>query len=209
MTQRVAYAVLVTAVLSAAFAVPALGAVACSATGEAVPYSSNAWTYNIYVTWDFKEAALPEHFSLSLEHLDDCFHFDPDNPNQEDYIVLRRGFSEASPGCVDTEGVARSMLLWESELAFENLDCWMPSRHLTWRNNGLTEPCDPLPADVAHLRFVSPGVPIGPTMYYDTIVIKADDGTCVVCDYFGPLPDCNWWNPVEPTTWGTVKALYR
>ncbi len=101
------------------------------------------------------------------------------------------------------------MLYWESEIAYENPDCWMPSRHLTWRNNGLTEPCSPLAADVAHLRFVSAGVPIGPTTYYDAIVIKADDGTCVVCDYFGPMPDCNWWNPVEGTTWGTVKALYR
>ena len=199
----------VAVVLSAVLAGPALGAVACSATGEVVPYGANTWTYNIYVAWDFKDAAVPEHFSFSLEHLDDCFHFDPENPDQKDYIVLRRGSSYAAPGCVDTEGLARYTLHWESALEFENEDCWMSSRHLTWRNNGLTEPCDPLPADVARLRFVSRGGPIGPTNHYDWIVIKADDGTCVVCDYFGPLPDCNSWSPAEDTTWGTVKALYR
>jgi len=209
MTRRVVCAVLVTAALSAALVAPALGAVACSATGEVVPFGADMWTYSIYVTWDFKSAALPEHFSLSLEYLDDCSHFDPDNPDQADYIVLRRGFSSTPPGCVDTEGTPRTSLVWESQIDDENPDCWMPSRHLTWRNDGLTQNCDPLTADTAQLRFVSRGVPIGPTTYYDAIVIKADDGTCVVCDYFGPFPDCNWWNPVEGTTWGTVKALYR
>lgn len=209
MSRKTIQVALVTLVLSAVLVAPALGAVACSATGEVVPFGTNTWTYNIYVTWDFEELAVPEHFSLTLEHLDDCFFFDPDNPEQDDYIVLRRGSSEAAAGCVDTEGLARYRLHWESALEVENEDCWMPSRHLTWRNNGLTEFCTPLPADVAHLRFVSRGVPIGPAEYHDAIVIKADDGTCVVCDYFGPLPDCNAWTPVEGTTWGMMKALYR
>lgn len=209
MIGRVVYAALVTAVLSVALAVPALGAVACSATGEAVQYGSDTWTYHVYVTWDFKGAALPERFNVSLEHLDDCFHFDPDNPTQEDYIVLRRGFSEADSGCVDTEGMTRYRLFWESEIVFGDPDCWMPSRHITWRNDGLTEPCDPLTAGEADLRFISRGVPIGPSPYYEAILIKASDGTCVVCDYFGPMPDCNAWSPAETATWGTVKALYR
>ena len=209
MTRKTVCAALVAALLSGALVVPALGAVACSATGEVEPFGSDSWTYHIYVTWDFKDAAVPERFNLSLEHLDGCFHFNPDNPNQQDYIVLRRGYSAADSGCVDTEGLPRHSLHWESELVFDDPDCWMPWRHLTWRNDGLTAPCDPLVADQAHLRFVSRGVPIGPTMYYEAIVIKASDGTCVVCDYFGPMPDCNWWNPVEGATWSTVKALYR
>jgi len=85
----------------------------------------------------------------------------------------------------------------------------MPWCHLTWLNDALTEACDPLPAGEALLRFVSSGVPIGPVMYCDAILIAASDGTCVVCDYFGPLPDCNSWSPSEGSTWGTVEALHR
>ena len=209
MTQRALLVALATMLLGAVLVVPALGAVACSATGEVEAFGGDAWTYHVYVTWDFGEIPIPERFSFSLAHLDDCFHYDPDSPNQQDYIVTQRGFSEADSGCVDTGGIARNTIVWESEVVYDDPDCWMPWRHLTWRNDGLTEPCDPLPVGEAHLRFVSQGVPIGPTMYYDAILIKASDGTCVVCDYFGPMPDCNWWNPVEGATWGTVKALYR
>lgn len=209
MTRRTVFVALATALLSAALVVPALGAVACSATGEVEQSGSDTWTYHVYLTWDFGEAAIPERFNLSLEHLDDCFHYNPDSPNQQDYIVAQRGFSEADSGCVDTDGTPRDSIYWESEVVFDDPDCWMPWRHLTWRNDGLTEPCDPLPVGEAHLQFVSRGVPIGPAMYYDAILIKASDGTCVVCDYFGPMPDCNTWAPVESSTWSTVKVLYR
>jgi len=209
MTRRAVFVVLATAFLSAALVVPAMGAVACSATGEVEPYGSDAWTYHVYVTWDFNEVALPERFNLSLEHLEDCFHYNPESPNQQNYVVTRRGFSEADSGCVDVDGTPRNNIHWDSELVFDDPDCWMPWRHLTWRNDGLTEPCDPLTAGEAHLQFISRGVPIGPTMYYNVIQIKASDGTCVVCDYFGPMPDCNEWNPVEGATWSMVKVLYR
>ncbi len=209
MTRRTVSVALATTLLSAVLAVPALGAVACSATGEVEQFGSDLWTYYVTVTWDFEEAAIPERFNLSLEHLEGCSHYDPENPNQQDYIVTWRGLSLADSGCVDTEGVPRSSIHWEGYTAFDDPDCWMPWRHLTWRNDGLTEACDPLPAGDALLRFVSRGVPIGPAMYYDAILIVASDGTCVVCDYFGPLPDCNEWSPAEGSSWSMVKALYR
>jgi len=200
-----ALAVLLGAVLVA----PTLAATACSATGTVEPLGNDRWTYYVTVTWDFNEAAVPERFNLSLEHLDDCFHYDPENPLQQDYIITRRGFSPADSGCVDTDGTPRNKIHWDSEVVFDDPDCWMPWRHLTWRNDGITVNCSPTYAGDATLRFVSSGVPVGPALYYDAIVIVASDGTCVVCDYFGPMPDCNAWSPLEDSSWGMLKALYR
>ena len=45
-------------------------------------------------------------------------------------------------------------------------------------------------------------------MYYDAVVIRAG-ADCVVCDYEGPMPDCNLWAPVRPMRWGTIEALCR
>jgi len=63
---------------------------------------SDTWTYYVTVTWNLNDATIPERFNLSLEHLEGCFHYDPDSPNQRDYVVTRRGFSQADSGCVDT-----------------------------------------------------------------------------------------------------------
>lgn len=187
----------------------ALAAVACSAVGEAVPFDENNWRYYVTITWDFNDAALPDRFSVSLAHLDDCTYYDPEDPEQQNYVLLRRGHSTAAPECIDTGGNPQRSIYWEPELVYEDPDCWMPWRHIQWENDGLTVDCLPLTADTATFQFVSKGIPIGPDMYYDAILIKASDGTCVVCDYFGPMPACNDWIPVERSTWSTVKALYR
>ncbi len=195
--------------LVAALAGPTLAAVACSATGVTEPFGDDEFYFYVTVNWDFNEAARPAGFNLSLEHLDGCSHYDPENPNQEDYILLRRGFSLVDTTCYAENGALEPRIHWEPYLEFEDEECWMPSRHLAWRNDGLTQNCIPTTAGEATLRFVSSGAPIGAAMYYDLIVIKADDGTCVVCDYFGPLPDCNEWSPVEGSSWSTIKALYK
>jgi len=197
------------ALLLFALAAPAFGAVACSATGEVQVLDNDRWTFFVTVDWDFHENARPVRFNLSLEHLDGCIHYDPDAPNQQRYIETRRGFTEADSTCVDVDQNPSHNVVLEGYVEMEDPDCWMPGRHLTWRNDGPTPDCVPKMAGSALLRFVSRGAPIGPTMYYDAITIVADDGTCVVCDYFGPMPDCNMWSPVESSTWGTVKALYR
>ena len=179
MTRRAVFVAFATTFLSAVLVVPALGAVACSATGEVEQLGSDTWTYYVTVTWNFNEAAIPERFDLSLEHLEGCFHYESDSPNQQDYVVTRRGFSQADSGCVDTEGAPRNSIHRDSEVVFDDPDCWMPWCHVTWRNDALTEACDPLPAGEALLWFVSSGVAIGPVMYCDAILIAASDGTCV------------------------------
>jgi len=201
--------IIVAGLLATLLPAPALAATACSATGEVEPFGDDAWTYYVTVEWDFHEAAIPVRFNLSLEHLNDCFHYDPENPEQDNYVMTRRGFSAADSGCVDTGGLPRNSIHWESSVVFDDPDCWMPWRHLTWENTGITVDCLPLESGEALLRFVSSGVPIGPALYYDTIMIVASDGTCVVCDYFGPLPDCNAWSPLEAQSWGMLKAIYR
>ena len=187
----------------------AIAAVACSAVGEVVVFNEDFWRYYITVTWDFNDAAIPDRFSVSLAHLDDCPYYNPDLPEHQSYVRLRRGYSAAAPGCIDVDGNPQQNIYWEPSLVYDDPDCWMPWRHLRWDNDGLTADCEPVTADSATLQFLSKGVPTGPDMYYDTILIKASDGTCVVCDYFGPMPDCNDWVPVETSSWSTVKALYR
>ena len=197
------------ALIALALATPAIAAVACSATGEIQVLEENRWTFFVTVEWDFNENARPVRFNLSLEHLEGCIHYDPESPNQQRYIETRRGFTEADSICFDTDQNPSHNVILESQVVMSDPDCWMPGRHLTWRNEGPTIDCVPKTAGSALLRFVSRGAPIGPTIYYDAITIFADDGTCVVCDYFGPLPDCNMWSAVESSTWGTIKALYQ
>lgn len=202
-------AAILTSLLCLTLTSGAVAAVACSAVGEAVAFNDSYWRYYITVTWDFHDAAIPDRFSVSLSHLDDCPYYSPDIPEQQNYVQLRRAYSTAEPGCIDVDGNPQRNIYWEPELVYEDPDCWMPGRHLQWENDGLTADCEPVTADSATLQFLSKGIPIGPDMYYDAILIKASDGTCVICDYFGSLPDCNDWVPVETSSWGTVKALYR
>lgn len=196
--------------ISVCVAVPALSAVGCSATGSVETVEAHElWEFHVDVTWDFNDAAIPERFNISLEHLDDCIHYQPEAPNQQHYVVPGTASTAAAPGCLDIYSNPSSEVVYVGERVYEDPDCWMPSRFLTYRNDGPTPDCDPLPAGQVRLSFVSRGAPMGPTQYYDIIQIVASDGTCVVCDYFGPLPDCNMWSPVEQSTWSTVKALYR
>jgi len=90
----------------------------------------------------------------------------------------------------------------------EDPDCWLPTLHIFWENSGLTLDCDAPTAGTAMLTFNSYGMPIADQMYYGALIIKAGD-TCVECDYFGPMPDCNTWAPVEEHHWGMIKSLYR
>lgn len=194
--------------LGAGLVAPALAAIGCGAVGDAYENSDGTYTYTIVLSWDFGQAARPDRINLSIEHLMGCGFYDPENPEQQDYIIAHDGFSEPDGECFDLLGEPMDDIVWVGGLAMEDPDCWMPVLHLFWQNSGPTIECLPLGTGSATLSFTSYGLPVETQIYYGAIIIKAGD-YCIVCDYEGPLPDCNTWAPVEDRHWGMIKALYR
>lgn len=187
-------------------AVPVFGAVACDAVGEAYPIGGGQFEYRVTITWGFMGAEVPDRFDIVIAHLDDCLFYDPHS--QSNYIVPGHGTSNADEGCFEDRGVVGPQIDWVGEVRFEDPDCWLPALHIAYENTGETSECLPLSDDTGVFTFTSYGLPMSSETYYDVILIKAGD-FCILCDYTGPLPDCNVWSPVEPVRWGTIKALYR
>lgn len=194
--------------LGAGLAVPALAAIGCGAVGEAHENNDGTYTYTVLLTWEFGEAARPDRINLSIEHLMGCGFYDPQDPVQQDYIIAHEGYSEPDGECFDLSGEPADDIVWVGGLAMDDPDCWMPVLHLFWENSGPTIECLPQGNGSATISFTSYGLPIESQVYHGAIVIKAGD-YCIVCDYEGPLPDCNNWAPVEDSHWGLIKALYK
>ncbi len=195
--------------LSAAFALPAMGVIACGATGEvAIGQGQDYYVYTITVNWDFEGGESPDRVMLSLDHLVDCPFYDPDDPIQQLYIVPQTSWSPTAGECINATGQPVDQISWVGGMAMDDPDCWLPTLHISWENSGLTADCEPETAGSAQFVFNSYGMPINDQMYYGALMIKAGP-YCIECDYFGPMPDCNTWAPVEVTRWGTIKALYR
>lgn len=199
----------VTAVLlGAALAGSAGAAVTCNAVGEAHAIGGGQFEFCVTVTWGFMGLAVPDRFDIVLEHLEDCDFYNPDSPFQANYVVPEGGVSDAAPGCLDVQGLPAQQVEWVGEIRFEDPDCWVPTMHIAFENTGSTADCSPLSDGSGTFCFTSYGIPMPERTYYEGILIKAGD-SCLVCDYTGPLPDCNIWSPVETTSWGTIKSLYR
>jgi hypothetical protein len=194
--------------LGAGLTVPALAAVSCGAVGEVYETNEGTYTYTMMLTWDFGGAATPDRIGLSIEHLMGCDFYDPQNPVQQDYIIVHDGYSQADGECYDTSGEPVDDIVWVGGLAMDDPDCWMPVLHLYWENTGSTIDCIPMTSDSGTFSFTSYGTPIDSQVYYGAIVIKAGE-YCIVCDYEGPLPDCNNWAPIEERHWGLIKSLYK
>jgi len=202
-------AALVSAFLVAGVCVPqALGAVACGAVGGVTEGPDGAFIYTVTITWDFNGAALPEEINLLLPTLEDCEFYTPGNPLETKYVIPLTGVSLAQPGCYDVAGAPSGEILWVGAMRFEDQYCWLDGTHVEYTNSGPTVNCLPLSADSGVFMFSSYGAPLPTMTYYDAIVIRAG-ADCIVCDYEGPMPDCNLWAPVAPTNWGTIKAMYR
>lgn len=202
-------AAVATALLIAGVCVPqAFGATACGAVGEVEPGPNGTFVYSVTVTWDFNGAALPEEINLVLPTLVDCEFYQPGNPLQTKYVVPLTGVSLAQSGCYDVAGAPTDEIQWIGAMRFEDQYCWIDGTHIEYTNSGPTMDCLPLWADSGVFQFTSYGAPLPVMTYYDAIVIRAGDD-CIVCDYEGPMPDCNLWAPVQTIGWGTIKALYR
>jgi len=184
------------------------GVVACGATGEVTEGPNGTFLYTVSITWDFAGFALPEEINLVLPTLDECEFYNPGNPIQALYVVPMGGVSEAQPGCYNVQGMPVDDIAWVGAISELDEFCGIDAIHLEFTNTGSTPNCLPLSADTGLFTFTSYGVPAPSAMYYDAIVIRSGD-ICVVCDYEGPMPECNMWAPVESLHWGTIKALYR
>ncbi|MBD3348258.1 MAG: hypothetical protein GF400_03550 [Candidatus Eisenbacteria bacterium] len=195
-------------VLGAMLAGPAGAAITCEATGEAYGIGGGQFEYSVTITWGFMGYAVPERFDIALAHLEDCEFYNPDSPFQEDYIVPIGGQSEAAAGCCDNQGLPTEQIEWVGEMRFDEPDCWLPTLHVAFENTGSTSQCAPLSDGTGVFRFTSYGIPMPVQTYYGAVVIRAGD-MCLVCDYTGPLPECNIWSAAETTSWGTIKGLYR
>ena len=194
--------------IGVAMTAPVLGAVACDAVGEAFPIGGGQFEYRVTITWGFEGAALPDRFDIVIAHLEDCGFYDPEGRLGAAYVVPGLGASTAEDGCLDAQSAPAAEIEWVGEVRLEDPDCWLPALHIAYENTGATESCLPLSDDTGVFCFTSYGAPMPAETYYDVILIKAGD-FCILCDYTGPLPDCNVWSPVETTRWGTIKALYR
>jgi hypothetical protein len=194
--------------LGAIVAPPAWSVVACGATGEAQATGDGTFTYRVTVTWGFEGQAVPERIDLALTELVDCEFYNPEDPIQALYVQPGTGTSAAAPGCLDVQGAPRETIDWVGEVRYEDPDCWLPTLHIAYENTGATESCLPLSDDTGVFTFTSHGLPLPVYTYYDALLIRAGD-LCIVCDYTGPLPDCNMWSDVDRTSWGTIKSLYR
>jgi len=197
------------AFLVAGVCVPnASGAIACGAEGAVEAGPNGTFIYTVTVTWDFNQAALPEEINLVLPTLVGCEFYQPGNALQGKYVTPLTGVSQAQPGCYDVTGAPSTEIEWVGAVMFEDQYCWIDRTHIEFTNSGATVNCLPLFADSGTFVFSSYGAPLPVETYYDALVIKA--GTdCIVCDYVGPMPDCNLWAPVTKMGWGTIKALYR
>lgn len=185
---------------------PAFGAIACDAVGEAYPIGGSQFEYRITITWGFLGAEVPDRFDIVIAHLNDCMFYDPQT--ESDYIIPGHGTSTAAEGCYDAKGVVAPQIDWVGQVRLEDPDCWLPALHIAYENTGQTASCLPLSDGTGVFTFTSYGLPLPVDTYYDVILIKAGE-FCILCDYTGPLPDCNVWSPVEPARWSTIKALYR
>ncbi len=209
MVRAKAAVLIATAVLlGAAFVPPAGAAITCNAVGQAQDIGGGRFEYCITVTWGFMGFAIPDRVDLALPSLDDCGFYNPDNPFQASYIVPTGGVSEAAAGCMNVQGAPVQQIEWVGEVRYEEEDCWLPTLHIAYENTGGTINCVPLSDGSGTFCFTSYGVPMPSQTYYEGVIIKAGD-YCLVCDYTGPLPECNIWSPVETTSWGTIKSLYR
>jgi len=186
----------------------AVAAISCDATGDFVDNHDGSFTYVVEVSWDFAGVVVPERVNIVLEPLDDCQYFTIENPFHINYVKDATGTSEAQSGCTDAQGFPSDEIDWVGEVARDYDECWIPSVHLVYTNTGSTPGCLPLSVGDGTFTFTSYGVPRPEQTYYETIVIRAGE-YCFYCDYTGPLPDCNMWSPVEKTSWGTIKGLYR
>jgi len=186
----------------------AQGAVACGAVGDVTEGQNGAYIYTVTVTWDFGGEALPDEINLVLPTLFDCEFYTPGNALEENYVMPLGGTSLAQPGCYDVAGAPSSTIAWIGTMRFFDEFCWIEGVHVRFANTGATVNCLPLSADTGVFSYGSFGAPLPSAVYYDALVIRAGD-ECIVCDYEGPLPDCNLWAPVEQTTWTTIKVLYR
>jgi hypothetical protein len=194
--------------LGAALLSPVGAAVTCNAVGEAHDIGGGRFEYCVTVTWGFLGFAVPDRVDVALPSIDDCPFYNPENPFQATYVVPQDGVSAAAPGCHDVTGMPVQQINWVGEIRFGESDCWLPGAHIAYENAGSTVDCSPLSDDTGTFCFTSYGIPMPDQTYYEGIVIKAGD-LCLVCDYTGPLPECNIWSPVETTSWGTIKSLYR
>ena len=194
--------------IGAALAGPAGASVTCSAVGDAHSIGGGQFEYVVTITWGFMGYAVPDRFDIALPHLADCNFYNPDNPFQSDYIIPVGGETEAASGCLDVGGAPSDVIDWVGEVRFEDPDCWLPTLHIAFENVGSTESCSPLSDGTGTFRFTSYGIPMPEQTHYEGVIIRAGD-VCLVCDYTGPLPECNIWTPVETTSWGTIKGLYR
>ncbi|MFH1501458.1 MAG: hypothetical protein ABIG03_00280 [Candidatus Eisenbacteria bacterium] len=201
--------VAVTAILlGAMLAGTASAVVTCDAVGEATPLGDGRFEYGITITWGLMGLAVPDRFDIVLAHLEECEYYQPGDPLYVDYLTPGTGRSDATPGCSADQSFPVEQIEWIGELRTDDADCWVPSLHIAFENVGSTESCLPLSEGSGTFSFTSFGTPLPVDTYYDVVIIKAGD-LCLVCDYTGPLPDCNYWSPVENRSWGTVKALYR
>lgn len=199
----------VTAILLGAVLAGSAGAsIACDAVGEAYPMGDGRFEYCVTITWGFMGNAVPDRFDIVLEHLEDCEFYVPGNPFYADYLLPGGGHSEAAAGCFDAQSAPTNQIEWVGEIRLDEPDCWVPTLHVAFENTGSTKSCLPLSDGSGTFCFTSFGIPLPVETYYDVILIKAGE-FCLVCDYTGPLPDCNYWSPVETTSWGTIKSLYR
>jgi hypothetical protein len=194
--------------LGACLAGSASAAVVCSAVGYAQPNGDGTFTYCITVTWGFNGYAVPERIDILLDNLAQCQFYNPTNPIQAEYIVPLGGTSTAAEGCHDNSGYPADGIGWVGEVLNQDPDCSVQALHVAYTNTGTTSECQPLSEDDGIFCFESYGIPLPVQTHYEGIVIRAGE-FCLVCDYTGPLPDCNFWSPVSQTHWGTIKALYR
>jgi hypothetical protein len=201
--------VTVTALLLGAALPSTAGAiVACEAVGEVNEVGDGRFEYCVTVTWEFLGFTVPDRIDIAVPHLDDCEFYVPGDPVLGEYLVAGVGQSDAEPGCFNAQGRPTEQIAWVGEIRFDEADCWLPTLHVAFENTGATQSCLPLSDDSGAFCFTSYGAPLPEDTYYDVILIKAGD-LCLVCDYTGPLPDCNYWSPVETLSWGTIKALYK
>jgi hypothetical protein len=154
------------------------------------------WHYELVISWNTAE--MGGHgmshvgFFLSLGVCDcacspDIVRFD-DEP----------GFGEGEGGCL-----LSFIGLYECEG-----DPHYPERGATVKFEHDESGCEPASNGTAYLDFYSIFPPGEPQVHIGTLGIKAgtytSEGAIV-----GVLPLCECGNPVEPSSWGVVKALYR